>query len=397
MNYSFLLIFIIFLISFEIFLIVLVNYFKKDFKWLLNSKDEKPKFNKNRLKKFYKNTFDSKLGWDRKKNFHGYENSSKKTFFYISKKGNRGISKFKSTKISVFGDSFAFCRYVNDNKTWQSFVEKKIKSNVKNFGVGNYGLDQSYLKYLKYKKKLKNQIIIFNFVPETIARINSYWKHYREFGNIYGFKPILEIQGRKAKILKIKIKKNYTEKQIYNQLNYIKKKDIFYKLKFKENIFKFPYSLTYFKSISFFSGVFLYLIANKLKKNKKFFNNAISMYFKKNIYESHDMYKKEKLSKKLEKLILFMNNEFSKKNIRMILIITPQLLDLQSSMLKNYLEFYENLSKQIFCLDLTKNFINNKNYRKYYLSDIYGGHLNEKGNKFISSIIYKFLKNKKLL
>ena len=92
-----------------------------------------------------------------------------------------------------------------------------------------------------------------------------------------------------------------------------------------------------------------------------------------------------------------MNNEFSKKNIRMILIITPQLLDLQSSMLKNYLEFYENLSKQIFCLDLTKNFINNKNYRKYYLSDIYGGHLNEKGNKFISSIIYKFLKNKKLL
>ena len=67
MNYSFLLIFIIFLISFEIFLIFLVNYFKKDFKWLLNSKDEKPKFNKNRLKKFYKNTFDSKLGWDRKK------------------------------------------------------------------------------------------------------------------------------------------------------------------------------------------------------------------------------------------------------------------------------------------------------------------------------------------
>ena len=56
---------------------------------------------------------------------------------------------------------------------------RKIKSNVKNFGVGNYGLDQSYLKYLKYKK-FKNQIIIFNFVPETIARINSHWKHYRE-------------------------------------------------------------------------------------------------------------------------------------------------------------------------------------------------------------------------
>ena len=79
----------------------------------------------------------------------------KKHFFILLKKGNRGISKFKSTKVSVFGDSFAFCRYVNDDKTWQSFIEKKIKSNVKNFGVGNYGLDQSYLKYLKYKKKFK--------------------------------------------------------------------------------------------------------------------------------------------------------------------------------------------------------------------------------------------------
>ena len=56
-------------------------------------------------------------------------------------------------------------------------------------------------------------------------------------------------------------------------------------------MFKFPYSLTYLKNISFFSEVFLYLILNKLTKNKKFFNKAISMYFKKNIYESHEMYK----------------------------------------------------------------------------------------------------------
>ena len=67
MNYNFFLIFTILIISFEIFLILSVNYFKKDFKWLLNSKDEKPKFDKNKLKKFYKDTFDSKLGWDRKK------------------------------------------------------------------------------------------------------------------------------------------------------------------------------------------------------------------------------------------------------------------------------------------------------------------------------------------
>ena len=59
-------------------------------------------------------------------------------------------------------------------------------------------------------KRIDNndKIIIFNVVPETIARINSYWKHYREFGNIHGFKPILKIKKDKLTILKVKIKKN---------------------------------------------------------------------------------------------------------------------------------------------------------------------------------------------
>ena len=58
-------------------------------------------------------------------------------------------SRFSSNKISVFGDSFAFCRYVNDDETWENFLEKKIKSNVYNYGVGNYGIDQSFLKYIQ--------------------------------------------------------------------------------------------------------------------------------------------------------------------------------------------------------------------------------------------------------
>merc|ERR1712094_40123 len=137
---------------------------KIEFKWLLNKNDEFPKF-------------------DNKKNTEGSENSNRKTDFKISKYGFRGKKKYKKSSFSVFGDSFAFCRYVNDDETWESYLDKKIKSNVLNFGVGNYGLDQSYLKYLKYKNKIKTKIIIFNFVPETIARINSLWKHYREFGN----------------------------------------------------------------------------------------------------------------------------------------------------------------------------------------------------------------------
>ena len=142
-------------VIFEIFLHVIIRILKKNFKWLINSEDEFPRFEKKNLNKFYKDSFDPVTGWDRKKNMFGFEYGEKKTFFKISKKGYRGSNKFKKTAISVFGDSFAFCRYVNDNETWESYLENKLKMNINNYGVGNFGLDQSYLKFLKYKKNIK--------------------------------------------------------------------------------------------------------------------------------------------------------------------------------------------------------------------------------------------------
>ena len=34
-----------------------------------------------------------------------------------------------------------------------------------------------------------------------------------------------------------------------------------------------------------------------------------------------------------------------------------------------------------------------KNINDYYVEDLYGGHLNKKGNKFVSNIIFKEIKN----
>ena len=96
---------------FEIILYFLIISLKIEFKWLLNKNDEFPKFDNKKLKKFFKNSFDPILGWDRKKNTEGSENSNRKTDFKISKYGFRGKKKYKKSSISVFGDSFAFCRY----------------------------------------------------------------------------------------------------------------------------------------------------------------------------------------------------------------------------------------------------------------------------------------------
>lgn len=388
---------IFFLFIFEVILILLIKNLKKDFKWLINSDDEKPHFDKKKLKNFYKNSFDQLLGWDRKKNTNGFEISTKRTFFNIKKNGNRGRSKFKKTKISVFGDSFAFCRYVNDDETWESNIEERIKHNVHNFGVGNFGLDQSYLKYMKLKRNIRSKIIIFNFVPETIARVNSYWKHYREFGNIMAFKPLFIEKKNNLFLKKIIIKKNFSQKKIHSQLKGIKKFDIFYNLKFNKEKFIFPYTITFLKNIKTSSTILSYLIFYKLLKNKKFYDKAVTKILFQNISQSHKMYNDIFLASKLEKIIFMMNKQIQKDKKKMILIISPQLLDLKSNYIKYPQAFFSKLPKEIICLDLSKYMNKKKNFQKFYLEDKYGGHLNKIGNRYISKVILRFLRKSKIL
>ena len=141
-----------------------------------------------------------------------------------------------SNYISSYGDSLCFCRYVNDDKTWQHSLSKKIKKNVRNFGVGNHGLDQAFLKFKRnYEKKIdRPKKVIFLFGPETIRRNVSLWKHYYEFGNYLNFKPAFLFNKLKKKYVLYKIpnfrKKNFFDlKRLQNKIH---NEDVFYKNKF---------------------------------------------------------------------------------------------------------------------------------------------------------------------
>ena len=264
--------FVVFIfILLECLITLLFFWLKKDFQWLVNKDDENPRFDKIRFDKFLKNSFDEYLGWDRKRATTGFELSYRKTYFKINSSGSRGNRIYNKDKMSVFGDSFAFCRYVNDNETWQYKLSKKLKSNVLNFGVGNYGLDQAFLKYLKVSKKLKTSKVVFCVVPETIARVFSYWKHFREFNNIFAIKPLINLKKDKPSV--ISIPKLETQAVSENLLRFdakflkkVKKEDFFYTSKFKKNMFKFPFTFSYLKNFKLNSYLFYYLIIHRVLK-----------------------------------------------------------------------------------------------------------------------------------
>lgn len=393
-------IFILFFILLEYFIFILFLKLKKNFQWLIGQEDINPTFTKKKFKNFLTNNYDKVLGWDRKPSTKGYEKSNRKTYFNISKYGFRGKKKYSKDTSSVFGDSFAFCRYVNDNETWQYHLSKKNKKNVLNFGVGNYGLDQAFLKYLKYSKKLKNQKIIFCVVPETIARVSSYWKHYREFKNIFGVKPIIKYKNKKIELIKfpslrtINLSKNLSQFDD-NFLDKTKKIDIFYNKKLKKYLFQFPYLLSFAKNFRHNVKIFYFLTRDEISKrinknyNNQYYNAAYSQILEQNIKESHFYYEDSYFKNNFKKLLNFMNYYFKRNKIDFFIIIVPQYYDLKLKKSRSkYVNFYKTLNNSKI-VDLTEDILKFENWPNFYFKNRYGGHLNKSGNILLADIINK--------
>ena len=134
----------------------------------------------------------------------------------------------------------------------------------------------------------------------------------------------------------------------------------------------------------------------KITNKKNYINNAVSVVLKKNIKDSHGMYNNPYYFEKLKSMIFHLNDNLKKKKFHMILVISPQLLDFTEGNYDSVSRFYKQIGKKISCLDLY-NKVKSKEFRKYYFKDIYGGHFNKAGNKFISKILFDYFKSKKII
>ena len=400
MNLNSIFIIFFFIFALELLVVLLTFYLKKDFKWIITKSDAIPKIDKEKLKKFFEESYSEKTGWDRKPGISGYEiNGLKKTKFNISNHGFRdNTNDYKKTNFLVFGDSFAFCRYVNNDETWEYYLENLINCSVRNYGVGNFGVDQAIIKYNNLKDKDEAKNIILSFVPETILRVHSYWKNYLEFGNHYGFKPKFKFSNNKLEILPNVLKKGDQIEDLNSKIKFIQKNDIFYNKRFKKMMFKFPYILSYLRNFNRNNKIFFNIIMFKifktlnLKGKSNFFEKARYKIIEDNINLSHRMYQDKKYNELLEEILKDFNSKIKSENKNLWIIIFPQMQDLEATEKdrNKYQNFFENLKLKMNVIDLTDYFISNGNYKSLYTDDIYGGHLSAEGNKFVANI----LKNK---
>ena len=387
---------IFFILSLEIFLYFFIHYNKKNFQWLITENEEFPEFKKKDIDGFFKSSYHKNLGWLKKANITDFHDKiKKKTKFSIDKFGARksNYRNYKK-KIEAYGDSFCFGRYVKDEHVWTELLSKNLHCHVINYGVGNYGFDQAVIRHKK-NKKINSVFTIIGVVPETINRINSIWKHFLEFRNIYAFKPTFFLDKKKLKLRKnpIKDKKDFDKKKIIKIINKISKNDIFYNKKFKKFQFRRPYLISFFRNFSFncklFARIFFFPLSKEKDKKKYLF----ALYYANNIEVANNFYKDDEYTKLFKLLISRFKNNTKKRNSIPIIIIFPQKKDIELFRKnQNYYCSFFNSIKDLKIIDLTK-FLSNKNIEKIYLDEEHGGHLTAYGHRIVTKKIQQELKH----
>jgi hypothetical protein len=393
----------IILVIFEVGLFLIVSLQRRSFPWLITKRDESPTLDFLALQKFIDYSFDPHLGWVRRPDSSGIENGQKGPItFHIDSVGSRANSFEKSPPVvAAFGDSYAFCRQVEDDETWEAHLSQQAGFGVLNFGVGNYGVDQALLRYEGMTLPDTVRVVVMGFVPETICRIQSYWKHYLEFGNTFAFKPrfILDAEGRLT-ILENLVRSAEDFAVFHEKLPEIREADGFYEKKFRSHQFRFPYIFSLMrnplKQSMLISAVAVRGIWRALGiSSSRIENLPFTLVMKNNLRDAYQLYGDRKSTKLLSAILIRFKEEAQRRGHIPLVVVMPQLLDLKLNKNKTapYQGYFSEVARQLPVIDVTEKF-NNTGFEKLYINDQYGGHLSADGNRLVAEEISTWLKLK---
>jgi hypothetical protein len=144
--------------------------------------------------------------------------------------------------VTTYGDSYCFCREVNDNETFQNYLAQELDTHVGNYGGGNYGLDQALMRLKqRYPEDPTDYVIMYVAAP-SIARILSVWKHYQEFGNILAVTPRYTMQDGSLEKIETPIDEKEDLLDLESHADFLRENDNHYERWFKPHRATFPYT-----------------------------------------------------------------------------------------------------------------------------------------------------------
>lgn len=144
---------------------------------------------------------DSTLGWRYRS---GYQSATDR----LTAQGVRGDREYSATpadsalRLSIFGDSFAYGNEVANPDAWTFKLEEGRRDlEVLNYGVGGYGMDQAYLRFMLEGRQLHPNIAVIAFTTDDIRRVVNVYRRFLSGDEIALFKPRFDLQPDGALVL----------------------------------------------------------------------------------------------------------------------------------------------------------------------------------------------------
>lgn len=144
--------------------------------------------------------------------------------------------------VSTYGDSYCFCRGVDDDETFQHYLSQRLGSHVGNYGAGNYGFDQALRRLKRQYDDDSTDYVCMVVTASSIARILSVWKHYQEFGNVLAVKPRYEFDGDSLTAIESPVERKSDLRSLEQKADYLRAHDGHYDPWFLDHLVGFPYA-----------------------------------------------------------------------------------------------------------------------------------------------------------
>lgn len=377
------------------------SYFiKKKFKWITFPQDAFVDFRDTQLINGFLSTFDPELGWLRKPLSVGVDETDQgPVSFSIDERGRRECCQLSSgsKSVVVFGDSFAFCRMVENNEAWPCKLGNLLGWRVENFGVGNYGVDQAVLRFEReLAKGSAPDYAVLAFVPETMARIHSYWKHFFEYGNVLAFKPIFKLSGAELKYIPPAVSSLDDLRNFEKFHADIISNDIFYERKFLKDTLRFPFTLSLLRNKKRNFFILYTLFLGIFGDFRVYYRRAFNHVLRCNAGICAELYRQSECQQLLDAILQRFIKNCSMNGIRPIIVLIPQEIDLKVTADNSptyYQGYFKKFEKTEFFFDLTDKMREWDAETDLFVHGNLGPHLSAAGNSkiahFFASVLSK--------
>jgi len=386
------------LLAFEGTLRHLVRDARRSFQWLITEDDSLPALDPEKLAAFLGGSFSPELGWEPVPGSTGEDRAPGVLSTYsIDPTGARtGPPDGPPATVAAFGDSYAFCRQVDDDQTWAAVLGHHAGVGVINLGVGNYGVDQALLRYLDRRSELPAAVgtVVAVFVPETILRIQSVWKHWMEFGNSFGFKPRFVLEAGDLRLVPSPVKGAEDYERLAEVVAAIVD-DPFRESRFRRLQFRPPYLRTFLRAPVRHTMILTTVLRGRGTDRVlglRAFDRAFARVMRSNVREAHLAYRDSDATALLTAILERFRAEVETDGRRFVVCVIPQMLDLAARRRadRTYGAYFRRLSAAMEVVDLTEA-LRQHPAADLYVHDRYGGHLSVLGNRTVAESLAKVL------